>query len=142
MQRIMPLKAVRNGTFSYSPIDDINAKERADKTIATMGYDEAMKEWQGVVNSNKSVSKYDIALGERLLQIAAQKGDTKTVVRFTGEIAAEGTRAGPVVQAMRLLKKMDGVGQLMYIENVVKNLQNDLIKTHGKKTLHFIREHE
>ena len=127
------LKAVRNGTFSYSPIDDINAKERADKAIVTMGYDEAMKQWQGVVNSNKNVSKYDIALGERLLQIAAQKGDTKTVVRLTGEIAAEGTRAGQVVQAMRLLKKMDGVGQLMYIENVVKNLQKDLIKMHGKK---------
>ncbi|MDY3929435.1 MAG: hypothetical protein SOZ34_08760 [Clostridia bacterium] len=77
----------------------------------------------------------------RNIEVPKKTTNNENVRRYV-RTAAEGTRAGQVVQAMRLLKKMDGVGQLMYIENVVKNLQNDLIKTHGKKTLHFIREHE
>ena len=129
---------VAKGTFSYIPISDKKALKYASDTIAQGGIEEAFKIWDGVVAGNTPATKYDIALGEMLLNAAANAGDTKTAMKIAAELAAEGTRAAQIVQASRLIKKMTPQGQLYYIQRAVKNIQDDLVKRFGDKAPNLI----
>ena len=110
--------AVAEGRFNYDPIGDKAARQYAE-TMLGRGADAAAEAWTRVVNRDGRASKNDIALGEYLLREAAKQGDTERVVQLAAEIAAEGTRAGQVVQAMRLLKQLDGAGQLVSLDTMV-----------------------
>ena len=79
----------------------------ATSTIKDKGYNGALAQWQGLVESNSFPSKEAVVLGEMLYKEAAQAGDTKTAMRTLAEVAALGTRLGQAVQALRLLKKND-----------------------------------
>ena len=125
-------QAVLDGVFDYEPIGDQTAMERAEAKI-TRDAEQAKRDWAAVIGSNDRIGKDDIALGEALLRQAAEAGDTQEVIRLTAEIAAAGTRAGQVVQAMRLLKQMGGAGQLASIDILMNRYQKDLDKRYGKK---------
>ena len=127
------MSAVADGAYSYSKVSDKQAWKRAEADIQKDGIQAARERWDGLVKSGKFADKNDIALAEYLLQMAGKNNDTDEVVRLTCEIAAMGTKAGQTVQALRLLKKMDGVSQLQYIERVAENLQKDLDKRYKKK---------
>ena len=86
------------------------------------------------MNSTHSASKKDIAVGEYLLKQAAEAGDTQRVVELAAQIAAEGTRAGQIVQAMRMLKKLDGAGQAIALDTTLKKLQAELDRNKKNKT--------
>ena len=118
-------KAVAEGRFSYEPVGDRAARNYAEGMLAR-GEQAAADAWNRVVARDNPASKNDIALGEYLLKEAAKQGDTERVVQLAAEIAAEGTRAGQVVQAMRLLKRLDGAGQLVSLDAMLKKLQGDL----------------
>lgn len=98
-------KAVAEGRFDYEPIPDEAARAHAE-SIMERGESAAQDAWSRIVNSTRPASKNDIAVGEYLLKQAAQAGDTQRVVDLAAQIAAEGTRAGQIVQAMRMLKKL------------------------------------
>lgn len=115
------------GTFAYKPMTDKAAVRYADNTINGKGFNGALTDWEAVVTGNKAASKNDIALGETLLNQAANAGDTKLAMKLAAELAAEGTRAGQNVQALRLLKKMTPDGQLYYLQKTVQNLNTDLL---------------
>ena len=119
--------AVAEGRFNYEPVGDRAARQYAG-TMLGRGEDAAAEAWAQVVNRDGRASKNDIALGEYLLREAAKQGDTERVVQLAAEIAAEGTRAGQVVQAMRLLKQLDGAGQLVSLDTMLRKLQGDLDK--------------
>lgn len=123
-------REIVNGTFSHTIESDEKAVEYAQRHIE-LG--DAMAKWDAVVHGNHMASKNDIALGESLYIQAAQAGDTETAMRIAAELCAEATRAGQVLQSIRLLKKMPGVGQLYYIDRVVSNMQNDLERRLGNK---------
>lgn len=112
---------------TYQVIGDKAAQTYAN-TILTQGIDKAFEKWNAVVNGDKYPSKNDIALGEQLYVGAVADGDTETAMRLLAEIAATGTRAGQVVQAMRMLKKMTPSGQLYYLQKIVDNLNKDIQK--------------
>ena len=69
--------------------------------------------------------KQDIALGEMLFKEAAKVGDYETAMRVLADVAEMGTKAGQVVQAMSLLKKMTPQGQLYYFQRTVDRLNAD-----------------
>lgn len=117
--------AVAEGRFNYEPIGDRAARKHAEDMLAR-GEKAASDAWAQVVARDGRAGKNDIALGEYLLREAAKAGDTGRVVQLTAEIAAEGTRAGQIVQAMRLLKKLDGAGQLVALDATLKKLQGEL----------------
>ena len=121
------------GNFSYEPSSDSNAWGKAQKSYSAFGEEGALRQWRAVVNGERPANKEDIALGELLYIKAAEAGETQKAMRLAAEVAAEGTRAGQVVQAMRLLKKMSGAGQLYYINLTKDKLQKDLIKKYGAK---------
>ena len=54
---------VMNGLYSYAPISDKAAMDRAVRTVEQFGMDGALKQWDAVANGDKRVSKYDMALG-------------------------------------------------------------------------------
>ena len=127
------LEAVRDGVYTYSKISDEKAWNAAKKRYEEWGHKDCLEQWDIAMKKPDALSKYDIAFGEYLLEQAAKDNDIERVMKLTAEIAAEGTRAGQVVQAMRLLKNMDGAGQLVYIERITKGMQEDLYKRLGKK---------
>lgn len=118
-------KAVAEGRFNYEPIPNNAARSHAENILAR-GDSYAQDAWDRVVNNNRPASKNDIAVGEYLLKQAAEAGDTQRVVELTAQIAAEGTRAGQIVQAMSMLKRLDGVGQSIALDAMLKKMQGDL----------------
>ncbi|MCI8879302.1 MAG: hypothetical protein HFH28_01105 [Clostridiaceae bacterium] len=123
--------AVAEGRFNYEPIGDRAARKHAEDMLAR-GEKAASDAWAQVVARDGRAGKNDIALGEYLLREAAKAGDTERVVQLAAEIAAEGTRAGQIVQAMRLLKKLDGAGQLVALDATLKKLQGELDRGKSK----------
>lgn len=118
-------KAVAEGRFNYEPITNKAARAHAE-SVLSRGEQYAQDAWDRVVNRNRVASKNDIAVGEYLLKQAAETGDTQRVVELTAQIAAEGTRAGQIVQAMSMLKRLDGVGQSIALDAMLKKLQGEL----------------
>lgn len=118
-------KAVAEGKFNYEPVPNQAARMYA-QDVLSKGEQYAQDTWDRVVNNNRPASKNDIAVGEYLLKQAAETGDTQRVVELTAQIAAEGTRAGQIVQAMSMLKRLDGVGQSIALDATLKKLQGDL----------------
>ncbi len=115
-----------NGTFSYTPIKDVDAQAHASKVILDNGLDNAYSQWKAVVNGSKVATKNDIALGETLLKRAADAGDVDSVVNLVAELSVEGTRSGQNIQAMRMLKKMTPAGQLVGVQKYVDKLNKEL----------------
>lgn len=113
--------------MSYSPISDKQAQDAAKKLLKS-GMDKAWRRWNAIVDGDSMPHKSDIALGEYLLRTAAENGDKAEVVRLTAEIAELGTRAGQNVQALSMLKKMSGVGQLVYVQRTVETINKDLLR--------------
>lgn len=118
-------KAVSEGRFNYEPIPNNAARAHAEDVLSR-GERYAQDAWDRVVNNTRPASKNDIAVGEYLLKQAAEAGDTQRVVELTAQIAAEGTRAGQIVQAMSMLKRLDGVGQSIALDAMLKKMQGDL----------------
>lgn len=126
---------VVRGAMDYTPISDKAATDYATRRMTPERIADAWSEWTGIANGKETPTKNGIALGEHLLAAAAERGDAAAVVRLTAELAEVATRAGQVVQAMRLLKKIGGVGQLYYIKRTVARMQQQLdnSKKWGKK---------
>ena len=119
-------REILNGAFDYNPISDKTAQREAELTLSKKGFDGALKQWKGALKNQKAASKDDIVLAEKLYVQAAKEGNYKLAMELAAEIAEEGTRAGQTVQAMRLLNKMSGEGQLVYIERTVDRMNQDL----------------
>ena len=126
-------KQILKGALSYKVISDKAAVSKADDAIRE-DFAGAVQKWEDIINSGKQMTKFDIALGERLLQQAAENGQASDVMKYTAELAELGTRMGQNIQALRLLKKMTGIGKLYYIQRTVNSLNKDIEQKYkGKK---------
>lgn len=119
---------VANGELwtTYSRISDKASTQVALNRLKSVGFDQMLEEWESKLQSNERIEKGDIAKAMVLAQQASKKGDTKTAMALVAEIAAEGTRAGQLVQSLRLLKKLGAEANVYYIEKTIKNLQKDI----------------
>ena len=126
-------KNVANGLFSYNPRSDKSSLDAAARTIAQKGYDGALAQWEDVTSGRRTAGKDDIVLAQVLYSEAAAAGDTRLAMQLAAEIAAEGTRAGQSVQALRLLKRTTSEGKLYYIQKAVNNIQEGLNQKRGGK---------
>lgn len=127
--------------MSYTPISDKQAQDTAKKLLKS-GVDKAWRRWNAIVDGDSMPQKSDIALGEYLLRLAAENGDKSEVVRLTAEISELGTRAGQNVQALSMLKKMTGIGQLVYVQRTVDTLNKDLIRRFKGKAFAEVKINE
>lgn len=123
---------VNNG-FSYKPKKDKQSLEKAINVIESYGIDPALAQWQEVVDGRRSAGKDDIVLAETLYINAERTGDTELASRLAAEIAAEGTRMGQGIQALRLLKKATKEGRVYYIRKSVEYVKQELQGRMGDK---------
>lgn len=118
-------KILTDAKMSYVPTSN---KENITKAIGKIARGEGRETWRSIVNGNKMPTSEDIAFGELLLESAIEKGDAGQVLKYTAELAEMGTRMGQAVQALSLLKRMGGLGQLYYVQQTVNTLNRDLEK--------------
>ena len=121
---------VASGTFAYVPIADQSAVDTASGRISQYGYEQTLNDFDSLLRSDKRIEKNDIALGERLIQEAAKRGDTDTVVKLVADVAALGTEMGQNVQALRILKRLSPEGRLMASQRMVQRINE---QHRGKK---------
>lgn len=118
-------QAIVKEALSYVPTTNEQAVQRAKNTLSSYGTERAI----GVFLSdmeNKAPTEDGFALGEVLLYTAAKQADTQTVMELVATLAEAGTRTGRALQSMRMLKKMPGLGQLLYVQRVVDRLNQDI----------------
>ena len=117
------------GNFSYTAVSDESAQEKAEKVLAS---GKADTEWEEAVIRGQ-IGKDDIALGEMLLMDAINRNDRFEVLKLSSELADMFTRAGRIVQAARMFKKMTGVGKVVYVNRMVDTLNKSLKEKYGDK---------
>ena len=116
------------GTLSYEPISNENVLKVANEWLDNNGKgvtEKHWRDWEVISDRGHKVTALDVAKGELLLKSAAQNNDTQKVLKLTAEISEMATAAGQTVQAMRLLKKSTGLGQLYYAEKTVRRMNAD-----------------
>ena len=118
-------RQIINGEFMYMPSTNASANQYAERTIEN-GLREAQAEWDAVVRGYKSPSKNKIALGERLIIEAINRKDVKEATKIIAEVAAMATRAGQIVQAISMVKRLSPTGQIMSINRQVTALNEEL----------------
>lgn len=128
-------KKVINEALSYEPMTDKASAEYAASVIRIGGVERAQREWDKSRRSD-TFTKDDMAVGQFLLKEYASRGDLDNVLNMVTELAAEGTRMGQNIQAMRMLKKyaqqVPEIG-LGYIQRTVDQMNRDAKKKMGKK---------
>ena len=127
-------KILKEG-LSYEPVTDKDAGEYAASVLRIGGVERAQKEWNKA-RSETAMTKDAMAVGQELLREYAKQGDVENVVKMVTELAAEGTRAGQTIQAMRMLKKYAtespeiGLG---YIQKTVDIMNREAKAKMGKR---------
>ncbi len=123
-------------TLSYEPISNENVLKVANEWLDNNGKgvtEKHWRDWEVISDRGHKVTALDVAKGELLLKSAAQNNDTQKVLKLTAEISEMATAAGQTVQAMRLLKKSTGLGQLYYAEKTVRRMNIDYETKYAKK---------
>lgn len=106
-------------TIHYQPISNKETLGKANGKLGGMGYEKSVAYFNAQF-SNRKTSLEDIALGERLIQEAVKRGDTKTAGELIQEVAILGTELGQKVQALSIIKRLTPEGQLQMLQRVVE----------------------
>lgn len=146
-EMVQPIQdQILEGGMSYQPQSNELSMKRAKDVLERYGLERARDRWRAMVNGNRLPKAEDVALGEALLREYARKGDAAAVVQLTAELAAVGTRAGQVVQALRMMKRMEELGELKYIgdlyfvEKSVESINRQLERRFkGKEKIPYIK---
>ena len=127
------LREIVNGEAKYTPVSNKAAMDYANDRIDSVGYDGALEDWHVIVRGTRHASKNDMALGERLILEAIKRGDSAQFERLVSEVASEATRAGQVVQAVSMIKRLSPEGKLLSLQRQINNLNDTLMQRDGKK---------
>lgn len=103
----------------YQPISNKKTLGNANAMLDSKGYDASVAYMSQRFAANR-VSLDDIALGERLIQEAVKRGDTKTAQELIMDISILGTELGQKVQALSIIKRLTPEGQLKMLMKVVE----------------------
>lgn len=119
---------VASGLYNYAPKKQQDSLDRAVKTVKAKGWDGALEQWHEVVDGMRDCTDDDLILAQVLLSTAAQANDTAAVSNLSAQIAAKGTEAGRMVNALKLLKRTTPEGRLYYIQHVIDKMNSDYSK--------------
>lgn len=129
------LESIAEDKMSYIPISDKDALNYAYSALEELGTDAV----SDIVNSSikaHSLDKKTVALAEVLLQKLDEDGKHKEAQELIVKFAAEGTRMGQSIQAISMLKKLDGKYETVYINEIIDKIEEDIfVKSNGKKKI-------
>lgn len=127
--------AIINESLSYEVATDKDAAEYAASVIRIGGVERAQREWDKARRSD-TFNKDHMALGQFLLKEYAKNNDIDNAMNMIQDLAAEGTRMGQNIQAMRMLKKyaqqVPAIG-LGYIQRTVDQMNREAKAKMGKR---------
>lgn len=92
--------------------------EIANEKLGRYGYEDSITYFNSKL-MDKKVTTEDIVLGERLIQEALNKGDTKTASELIENVAILGTELGQKIQALSIIQRLTPEGQLRVLQKVV-----------------------
>ncbi|MBD8947800.1 MAG: hypothetical protein EGR97_10860 [Clostridiales bacterium] len=125
-------RMILDGTMTHEIISNKSAKQRAKERVDYLGFDDAMKEWNALVDNGK-VDKNGMALGMLLYNTCITNKDIKNAMKLAADLVSEASKAGQMLQATRMLKTMSPDGRLYYIEKSVKHFNDELKEKLGKR---------
>lgn len=124
---------VVNGIHSYKVVTDKAATDSANNRLDQWGFEKSYQYWKTLIEGNKKVTKYDMALAQQMYIEAANNGDFDLAQQILADVAVEATRAGQTGQAIHLLKSLTPQGRLYKIDRLVYKIQQDIDRrTKGK----------
>ncbi len=126
------LENVEEGKFNYTPISDKSVLQKAYASLDTMGIEWVEKKVSGAISTH-SLDKETVAMAEVLMQRYSEEGQEEKAQQLIIDFAAEGTRMGQSIQAISMLKKLDKNYEIHYIDKVVENLKEDIMRMNNKK---------
>jgi len=103
----------------YKPIPNKKTLGNANAKLEQYGYDQSLADFNAKMRDRK-VGLDDIAMGERLIQEAVKRGDTKTASDLIMDISILGTELGQKVQALSIIKRLTPEGQLKMLQRIVE----------------------
>ena len=118
---------ILDGKFSYTPTSNETNIKKAEKVVEKEGYQKAKKNWEDSI-VKWTADADTVAKGEALLQLAFEQKNAVDIVNLAAELAELGTHIGQGLQAMSLVKRMGGLGQLVYLERCVARINESLEK--------------
>ena len=125
-------RMILDGTMTHEIISNKSAEQRAKERVDYLGFDDAMKEWNALVDNGK-VDKNGMALGMLLYNTCITNKDIKNAMKLAADLVSEASKAGQALQATRMLKMMTPDGQLYYVEKSVKKFNDELREKLGKR---------
>lgn len=131
--RTLVKEGIIDNVLTYKVEGDQAALDYANNELEKLGYERAMGAWENAISGDKALSKNEIVFGERLLVEAAKNQNYEDVLKLTAQIAVEGTRAGQMVQALSMLKRMGPEGQLVTLQRYVEKTNKDFAQEAKKK---------
>ena len=114
--------------YTYVPISDKSVLDKIKGRIEQRGFAAELREWRAAIDSNKSMTKEDIARGEQLYVEACANKDLETAQQLVAELAMIGTQYGQVIQAISMLHKLSPTGQLYYLQKTVEHMTREYDK--------------
>lgn len=120
-------ESILNGEFNYYAVSDKSAIEYAKKAIEGNLDEQKITLIQNYENGY-ALTKQDIAIGELLVAEYSKAKDVKSVQEILAVIAGAGTEMGQAIQALHLINKLTGYGQLLVLEKVVKRMNSNFAK--------------
>lgn len=114
--------------YTYVPISDKSVLDKIKGRIEQRGFSAELREWRAAIDSNKSMTKEDIARGEQLYVEACANKDLETAQQLVAELAMIGTQYGQVIQAISMLHKLSPTGQLYYLQKTVEHMTREYDK--------------
>lgn len=125
--------AIAEGEFNYDIKRDKPVAEKAVKYIEKYGFEQTLKEWKKKIAEKETITKDDMAKAQIMYASAASIGDYTTAMELATDISIEATKAGQVVQSMRLLKKTTPEGRLYYAQRSLDAIKEDIEEKYGDK---------
>lgn len=129
---------ILKGLGSYTPSTNEEKLKRVTKTIQDQGYQNALNGWRNEL-AKSVVDDNTVARGEALLRLAMEHNSGIDIVNITADLAELSTRTAKSLQAFSLLKRMGGMGQLVYIQRAVNRINQDLVKKFGEKNATVVK---
>ncbi len=125
-------KMVAEGEFTYDVKRDKQSLDNAVAYIEENGFKNSLDTWDSKVKTGSEIGKEDMAAAQVMYAAAVQAGDYETAQKLAVDIATEATKAGQVVQSMRMLKKLTPEGRLYFIERTMDKLQQEATEKYGE----------
>lgn len=124
-------KAVAAGEFNYDINRDKDAVEKAVNFIEKYGFKNAYEGWRKKIDNKLEITKDDMTQAQIMYASAVEYGDYDTAMKLATDISIQATKAGQVVQSMRILKKTTPDGRLYYAKKSLEAIQDEINEKYG-----------